>query len=243
MAIGSLTLRLTNRRLRWAGLISIVLLIMAYATSGKYVGQGGLTLDTGGIDSASLCISRGGVSFEFGRALREPSYDKLIWIGWRTHGSFGFDTRPRVWLSNVDGGLPDYGYLFIPFWIPLFIVAPSTAYLWWKERSPPPGLCRKCRYDLVGIAAAVCPECGTPILNGSEAARLRGRTGRVEAVLIGFVVGALAGWSARRFSFDGSVILHAIIAGMGAALVSGLFAGFIGAEARRFCARWSTRKG
>ena len=235
MAKGRLGRLLTKRRLRWVGLILSVLLITVYAVSGKYVAKGGLTFDAGGIDSASLCLSRGGITFEFGRSLREPVYDKPIWIGWRENESFGIDTRARAWASNVSGGLPTFGYLFIPLWIPLLLVAPSTAYLWWKERAPPPGLCGKCRYDLAGIDATVCPECGTPMLSEPEAARLRRRTGRVEAVLIGLVVGVVAGWSARRFSFDGIALLYAVIGGIGGGLVGGFFGGFIGALGRRIC--------
>lgn len=247
MAKGRLGRLLTKRRIRWAGLILSVLLITGYALSGKYVAKGGLTFDAGGIDSASLCLSRGGVTFEFGRSLREPVYDKPIWIGWRTNESFGIDTQPWVWMSNVSGALPTFGYLFIPLWIPLLLVAPSTAYLWWKERAPPPGLCRKCRYDLAGIDAAVCPECGTPVLSEPEAAGLRRRTGRVEDVLIGLATGILAGWAARRFSFDGSAVLYAAIGCVGGGLVGWVFGRFFASLIRTLTQRvrrtWTTRNG
>ena len=32
-----------------------------------------------------------------------------------------------------------------------------------RRRPPPPGHCRKCRYDLTGNTSGVCPECGTAV--------------------------------------------------------------------------------
>ena len=242
MAKGRSGRLLTKKRIRWVGLILSVLLTVMYAASGKYVVKGGVTFDSGGVDSASLCLSRGGIAFEFGRSLREPGYDKPIWIGWRTNESFGFNTQPRVWASNTAGGLPTYGFLYIPLWIPLVLIAPWTAHSWWKERAPPPGLCRKCRYDLAGIGEGVCPECGTPPLSEPEAERHRKRTRHVETVLIGVAFGVLAGWAARRFSFDGSAVLYAAIGCVGGGLVGGFLGRSFATLVRRICQLWSARK-
>jgi len=56
--------------------------------------------------------------------------------------------------------------VLLPLWLLFVIVAMPTLYLWWTERSFPPGHCQKCGYDLTGNVSGRCPECGT--LVGSE---------------------------------------------------------------------------
>lgn len=48
----------------------------------------------------------------------------------------------------------------IPVWIPFGLIAIPTAYLLYRDRRPPPGQCKRCRYDLTGNESGVCPECG-----------------------------------------------------------------------------------
>ena len=60
-----------------------------------------------------------------------------------------------------------------PLWIPLAIVMLPTAFLWYRDRRPPPGHCQHCGYDLTGNISGVCPECGTPT---AREAHSRGRT-------------------------------------------------------------------
>jgi len=51
----------------------------------------------------------------------------------------------------------------IALWLPLAAISAATLVLYLADRRyRPPGACRKCRYDLSGLAdpAAPCPECG-----------------------------------------------------------------------------------
>lgn len=219
MATGIIRRLLARRRLKWAGLGLSILLGVGCLVSGKYVAKGGLTLNTGGVDSVSISITRGGAVFEIGQSLREPGYDKLVWLGWRAHESFRLNTKPKAWVLNSSGALPSYGYLSIPLWVPFLLVFPWTALAWWKERVPPPGRCRKCRYDLAGLESTICPECGTSALSEPEMERLYKRTRWIEAVLIGLVAGGLAGWGARMLYLENGFWLPLAIGLLGGCLI------------------------
>jgi len=52
--------------------------------------------------------------------------------------------------------------------IPIFLLIPvalvPTIMLWRRRlRRPPPGFCRRCKYDLTANTSGRCPECGEPI--------------------------------------------------------------------------------
>jgi hypothetical protein len=72
------------------------------------------------------------------------------------------------WSPVVSTHLKVRAFAF-PIWMPLAAAAFPAMILWWPQvrslRSifrKPKGICRKCGYDLKGLAAgAVCPECGT----------------------------------------------------------------------------------
>ena len=53
-----------------------------------------------------------------------------------------------------------FTHVRIPLWIPLFLIAASTACVWYTDRRAKPWQCAKCRYDLRGLDGGVCPECG-----------------------------------------------------------------------------------
>ena len=80
----------------------------------------------------------------------------------------------REELPNVatEASKQGFKYVVIPtLWIILPISIALTIWVALKARRvPPPGFCRKCRYDLRGISGA-CPECGAAIPGRVECSR------------------------------------------------------------------------
>jgi hypothetical protein len=66
--------------------------------------------------------------------------------------------RPRR-MASTGPFLPGNAWV-LPFWALLVAGAILSAWLWWRDRRPPPGHCQSCGYDLTGNASGVCPECG-----------------------------------------------------------------------------------
>ena len=50
--------------------------------------------------------------------------------------------------------------MIIPLWIPFLALAIPTAFLWRRDRRPPPNHCQSCGYNLTGNVSGVCPEGG-----------------------------------------------------------------------------------
>ena len=45
----------------------------------------------------------------------------------------------------------------------LVVFLTPASWLWWRDRSFPPGMCETCGYDLTGNASGHCPECGAAV--------------------------------------------------------------------------------
>jgi len=85
----------------------------------------------------------------------EPGSGWRYYVGPQPNRSAVFwSWRPR-WSSGPGGCM-----LWIPLWIPFLVLGISTALLCYLDRRVQPGHCPRCRYDLTGITAGVCPECG-----------------------------------------------------------------------------------
>jgi hypothetical protein len=83
----------------------------------------------------------------------------------KTDALFGavFDLMDAsLWLpkARTDGVVR---FLLVPLWLPLLLVATPTAFLWYRNRRPPPGHCQKCGYNLTGNVSGRCPECGEAV--------------------------------------------------------------------------------
>ncbi len=52
--------------------------------------------------------------------------------------------------------------MFVPDWVLMLVFGiPYLAIIWWpRRRSPLPGHCVSCGYDLTGNVSGRCPECG-----------------------------------------------------------------------------------
>lgn len=75
------------------------------------------------------------------------------------------EPRPHVKFELKHFGLAGGGRVFAaPIVIPLALSGGASGLLWWRElrrrRRALQGHCRKCGYDLRGLAGGNCPECG-----------------------------------------------------------------------------------
>ena len=82
-------------------------------------------------------------------------------------GRWSAEGLPQVKWPSGSGST--VGFIIIPLWMPLILVAGPTAWLFYIDRPAKPWQCAKCRYDLRGLEGGgdaggdkiVCPECGS----------------------------------------------------------------------------------
>jgi hypothetical protein len=93
--------------------------------------------------------------------VRSPQGQAFIILGpqsaWRP-------TMTNASIGMSPGGAPLFKLtaIYIPLWPWTTLFALTGPLAWWKARRIPlPGHCRKCGYDLQGLANGPCPECGT----------------------------------------------------------------------------------
>lgn len=129
-----------HKTVKWVGLTSSGLLVAAWCVSLFW---------TIGYSNAST-----GFGLEAGCAVLAigPAQGPYRWV---------FTARyARPWWVPVYSRWQKSIFLRVPMWIPLLAVGPPTAWLWWRDRRPPPGRCQTCGYDLTGNISGRCPECG-----------------------------------------------------------------------------------
>jgi len=139
---------------KWSGTSACVLLIVAWGLS---VGLSG-----GRAKGSFICGFHAG---RVGVAWKVMDFGAAFWYlhqyhvdsPWERIGSLRF--RFQSYRFQAGSGWE----LDIPLWYILLAVGIPTGYLWYRDRRPPPGHCRKCGYDLTGNVSGICPECGTPI--------------------------------------------------------------------------------
>ena len=111
---------------------------------------------TAGLPHGSGVLIDGGVlGLGWGIAFSDNDWSVITWRvppdmrflrGWWFHAQYGY------W----------WGFVQVPMWCIVLFVALPTAWLWWRDyRDKGPGNCKRCGYDLRGLAAgARCPEYG-----------------------------------------------------------------------------------
>ena len=165
---------ITRRRAKWVGLIaSVILLVVAVAS--KWVAVGCIwnsrTIQrTVYVDDGLLCCeirNDGGKyrsSSRSGWLLLESGtgYDNL------SYGLWFYYHPAQSFLIPDSSGPITVTWIGLPLWLPWLLIAAPTAWLWRTDRRAKPWQCPKCRYDLRGLDAGVCPECGTPITDAPK---------------------------------------------------------------------------
>jgi len=137
----------TGRMLKWAGLISCLLIVQAGAVAAFCE----LTHTT---DRSFISLAGGElllVYCEEGPCRGEN-------LGWELRPN----SDPR-WgdFDLVIDGFFDESWLSLPLWILLVVIAIPTAFLFWLDRRRiPSGHCQTCGYELTGNVRGICPECG-----------------------------------------------------------------------------------
>lgn len=141
-----------RRPAKWLGLAGCVAAIMIWAASLRVLaGYSGTSCDVyvgGGVLRVNSLI---------GDTLGWQAYDaRKEMAGQRVGFSTGI---ARSWTSG--GQLRRTRYFNIPLWILIVAMGVPTAWLWHRDRRPPPGHCQACGYDLTANVSGACPECGT----------------------------------------------------------------------------------
>jgi hypothetical protein len=163
--------RRKRRILKWAGLVLSVLIVVTWAVSVFWV----WTIWYCSVDNNSrYCTYRfgSGAGGVFGYYdlmsvprdwLRIPGLTLRVgranWLAWRFRWERCSSTGQSETLA--------WWWMMLPLWIPFLIVAPPTAFLWWRDRRYPPHCCQTCGYNLTGNVSGVCPECGEKVEAGT----------------------------------------------------------------------------
>ena len=166
-----------RRWLKWVGLAASIVLVVAWLVSlqwgvAYHARTWGLGIDRGEIAFAIDGVGRAfTTSIEMGRALGRRGVQSQ-WnsaVGrWESVPCWElYEPAAHSW--NVAASIGPRGVtVFVAFWIPLALVGVPTAFLWYRDRRPPPGRCQQCGYDLTGNVSGVCPECGATIERSSS---------------------------------------------------------------------------
>ena len=196
-------LRGKRRWLKWAGLVTSLLMVVAWAVSIPWRWQYtrvdrkspvSLYRFTGSEDDIvfrtfSLGLTRGLFLWEYGLTAGQKSgwfvRQHLVRPMWRPpHPSF--NGRPPILLPVLVLSPYPYQLVHMPLWVPFLVVAVPTAFLFWRDRRRVlPGHCQKCGYNLTGNVSGVCPECGEEVMKAASRpwVALRWRPSRSRRIL------------------------------------------------------------
>ena len=157
---------IARRKAKWAGTICAVLVATVLAASYWLIATFWWA-KADAVVNWGFGVSQGTVFVQRDVTPRPPS---LKWVirpgryGERTRllRALGVSEPPIVWLPSYTHSPHVLVRVELPLWMPLLLLTAPTAYLWYLDHRPKPWQCRKCRYDLRGLKAGICPECGRP---------------------------------------------------------------------------------
>ena len=86
---------------------------------------------------------------------------KLIGATWVPSGGYGLNLPFAIGSGDSQG--PYAWEVYVPLWIPFFIIVIPTVFAFPRARRSLPGHCQVCGYDLTGNVSGICPECGGKI--------------------------------------------------------------------------------
>ena len=156
---------ITRRRLKWAGLVPsiavIVVLALSFWFDFGWVRQNPPRRDQAGFASARFYWTT--------RLMEGPLSDIEIRTNQQSKGYMirrnGLRFNHQMILPLFDSRMNSWPKRFsftIPRWMPFLLIVVPTLYCWRTDQRIEPWQCRGCRYDLRGLegGGAVCPECG-----------------------------------------------------------------------------------
>lgn len=172
----------TRRISKWAGLVVCIALVAALAYGTFYIAEWRDSLPSeGGRRSAGVFdIAKwsGSPPTNGWRLSAETGPGGVIaWLSPLVPHSTGcthwLPSHPNflwwpAWFDYPEGDI----HLAIPLWMPLVLIGTPTACLFWSDRRrrlSDKSRCHKCGYDLIGLTASVCPECGASASTRSSA--------------------------------------------------------------------------
>ena len=152
---------ITRRRAKWVGTILTICLLTILVSSAWYV----ILYRYNDVRTrTSFSVSYGRVYIGRTRYSEDRSHDwpdGFLFV-WKNEA--GLFWRPNWRTVRIPAesfmGPVSLTHVHIPLWLPLFLIAGPTAWLWYTDRRAKPWQCAKCRYDLRGLEGGVCPECG-----------------------------------------------------------------------------------
>ena len=166
-------LRRKGRILKWAGLLLLLPIAVAWVVSQFYRCDFDRTVRTcrrpavAAGHSVSVRLLSGGLWFGWNTG----AYSVPRKTTWTVERYYRWQGYTQMWLPSLERGTTlvlgwsstplSVWHVGLPLWIPFLVIAIPTAFLWWSDRRRIPlHSCKGCGYDLTGNMSGMCPECG-----------------------------------------------------------------------------------
>jgi hypothetical protein len=137
---------------KWVGLVACLSLVATTAASAVV----GVIWNDPGV--ATISLDGGAVTFAYCVSTTSKTGNALWWS--YTSTELVWLPSHSVWTGSAGSVRATWNITTLPPWIPLFVLAIPTAYLWHRDRRPRAGHCQRCGYDLTGNVSGRCSECG-----------------------------------------------------------------------------------